>query len=205
MAASQSVAQQQFSLPRGWLGRVAGWFMSAENRRMNQMAVDWLNVGPNDDVLEVGFGPGHAIELLVQKTTARSICGIDPSPEMVEQAMARNREPVDAGRVRLSVANVEALPFEDEAFSRVFAVSNFHVWESRREGLAEVYRVLAPRGLLVICLRRKLRSPWPWSSPGVSLERLRDDQRMIEAAGFRQVHMASRKARRTNVCLVACK
>jgi ubiquinone/menaquinone biosynthesis C-methylase UbiE len=204
-AATQSLPQQQFSLPTGWLGRIAGWFMAAENRRMNQMAIEWLDVGPQDDVLEVGFGPGHAIELLATNTKARSICGVDPSPVMVRQAIARNQEAVDAGRVRLTVGNVESLPFRDGQFTRVVAVSNFHVWESCSRGLAEIERVLAEGGLLVISQRLKLDSPWPWSSPGVSVHRVREDQRLLEIQGFRRVQIATRKSRRTNVCLVARK
>jgi ubiquinone/menaquinone biosynthesis C-methylase UbiE len=204
-ATTQSLPQQQFSLPTGWLGRFAGWFMAAENRRMNQMAIDWLDVGPHDDVLEVGFGPGHAIELLAARTKARSICGIDPSPVMVRQAIARNQTAIDAGRVRLTAGNVESLPFRNGQFTRVVTVSNFHVWESCTRGLAEIRRVLADDGLLVICLRLKLESPWPWSSPGISRMRLQEDQNLLEDQGFRHVEIATRKARRTNVCLVARK
>jgi ubiquinone/menaquinone biosynthesis C-methylase UbiE len=205
MTAAQSLPQQQFSLPTGWLGRCAGWFMAAENRRMNRMAIESLDVGSQDDVLEVGFGPGHAIELLATKTRARSICGIDPSPVMVRQAIARNQEAVDAGRVKLAAGNVEALPFRDGQFTRVVAVSNFHVWESCARGLAEIHRVLADDGLLVISQRLKLDSSWPWSSPGVSMHRVREDQKLLERQGFRQVEIATRKARRTNVCLTARK
>ena len=55
--------QSQFCLPRGVLGRVVGWVMSRENERMNRATVDLLRAGPQDHVLELGFGPGQAIEL----------------------------------------------------------------------------------------------------------------------------------------------
>jgi ubiquinone/menaquinone biosynthesis C-methylase UbiE len=41
-------------------------------------------------VLEIGFGPGVIIQCLSKLASAGHIAGIDPSPEMVEQALARN-------------------------------------------------------------------------------------------------------------------
>ena len=158
-----------------------------------------------DDVLEIGFGPGHGIKLLVRETPARSISGVDPSNEMVGQALARNQAAVEEGRVRLMVARSKKLPFAECQFSRVVAVSNFHVWPSLSEGLSEIHRVLKDDGILVVSLRRALRSPWPWSSPGLTLEELQADQRLLEECGFRRVRMATRKYRRRNVCLVAAK
>jgi ubiquinone/menaquinone biosynthesis C-methylase UbiE len=200
-----SLMQRQFRQPAGPLGRVVGWVIARENRRMNRMAVEWLDVHAGDDVLEIGFGPGHGIELLVKRTAARSIVGIDPSPVMIEQAVARNREAVAAGQVQLVLGDVDAMPFADGQFSRVVAVSNFHVWPSRREGVAEIRRVLREDGMLVLCLRRAKKSPWPWTSPGVSLEQLHQDQKLLEEVGFRRVHLATRKLGRRIQCLLARK
>jgi ubiquinone/menaquinone biosynthesis C-methylase UbiE len=49
-----------------------------------------LEVGPNDRVLEVGFGPGVVIQCLSKLAAAGYAAGIDQSREMVEQARARN-------------------------------------------------------------------------------------------------------------------
>lgn len=200
-----SLAQRQFRLPRGLFGRLAGWYMAGENRRLNQMAVDWLDVAAGDDVLEIGFGPGHAIELLCAQTAAGTVTGIDPSAEMVDQAVARNQAAIDAGRTRLLLGDVVRLPIADQAFNRVVAVSNFHIWPSRADGLSEVFRVLRRGGRLVLAVRRALKRPWPWSSPGVSLAQLDRDQALLRKTGFSQVHLATRKQGRRNVCLVADK
>jgi len=203
MASTPSVAQRQFRLPHGLFGRLAGWYMSHENQRLNAMAIDWLDVQPGDDVLEVGSGPGHALELLVERTAARTVTGLDPSPEMIEQATARNRQAAEAGRVILAMGAAESLPFADGQFSRVLAVSNFHVWQNQLAGLREVRRVLREGGRLVICVRRAVKSPWPWTSPGVSRSQLDKDQQQLEAAGFRHVQLATRSKGRKLVCLVA--
>jgi SAM-dependent methyltransferase len=95
------------------------------------------------------------------------------------------------------------MPFAEGQFSRVLAVSNFHVWPSRTAGLREIRRVLRPGGKLVICLRRALEHPRPWSSPGLSLPALQDDRQLLESEGFGEVLLATRKHRRRSCCLVA--
>ncbi len=177
--------------------------MSRENRHLNQMAMEWLDVQEADDVLEIGFGPGRGLELLLTTTPARTVSGLDPSAEMAEQALSRNRVAAEASRLWVVVGAVEAMPFSDGQFSRVVAVSNFHVWRSRSAGLQEIRRVMRTGGKLVICLRRALDNPWPWSSPGLSLDTLREDQKLLVSHGFQDVQFATRKHRRRSCCLVA--
>jgi len=200
---SPSPAQRQFRLSRGLAGRFAGWYMSRENRHLNQMAVEWLEVQAEDNVLEIGFGPGHGLELLLATTPAHTVWGLDPSAEMAEQALSRNRAAVKANRLRIVAGDVQAMPFSDQQFSRIVAVSNFHVWPCRSAGLKEIRRTLCPGGRLVIGLRRALNDPWPWSSPGLSLEALRADQELLKSHGYRDVQLATRKYRRRSCCLVA--
>lgn len=54
----------QFGHPRGPLGHLAGWIMGARasNRERSRWAVSLLDIEPTDRVLEIGFGPGLAIE-----------------------------------------------------------------------------------------------------------------------------------------------
>ena len=71
--------------------------------RMNVDCGTWvthlLEIGPNDEVLEVGFGPGVVIQHLARLAFAGHVAGIDQSREMVEQARARNTTAVQNGRV----------------------------------------------------------------------------------------------------------
>jgi SAM-dependent methyltransferase len=195
--------QDQFRRPDGLIGRLVGWWMNIDNASMNEIAVKLLNVGQNDSVLELGFGPGQAIGLLVERTVASSVAGVDPSDVMVEQARTRNGEAIGAGRVRLLQAPVEELPFSDNEFSKVFAVSNFHNWRSRRRGLAEVHRVLKGGGLLLICLRRAATRPGLFKKPGVTAEELTADIDLLRTAGFVDVQSIDRNIGQGVVCLLA--
>ena len=193
----------QFRLPVGLVGRLAGWWMNRENARMNRLAVTLLAAGANDSVLELGFGPGQAIEMLVEQTAAPRIVGIDPSAVMLEQARERNRAAIESGRVRLLQAAVEELPLGDHEFSKVFAVSNFHDWQSRSHGLRQIRRVLQPGGMLLICLRRAPRRPGWFTKPGVTPDELTADTALLKAEGFRDVRIVERRVGQGLICLTA--
>ena len=199
----ESALQRQFEKPRGWAGRIIGWVMWVQNRALNRAALSCLEIGPADDVLEIGCGPGKAIKLLTDTTSVRSVAGIDPSAEMLEQAASINKDSISAGRVVLKRASVERLPFESGRFSRVFAVSTFHDWEDRHKGIVEIRRVLRKGGHLVLCLRRAPRFKFPWSSPGLTEEELQRDMALLEGQGFQNVRLLSRRFRFRIACMLA--
>src|SRR5262245_60583462 len=82
----------QFARPRGVPGHVAGWIMGrrASNVERNQWVVSLLEVRPTDRILEVGCGPGVALGEMARRAPEGSVCGLDHSRVMVEQAKRRN-------------------------------------------------------------------------------------------------------------------
>lgn len=168
---------------------MVGWFMSLQNQRLNRAAVSCLAITAEDSVLEIGCGPGQAIKRLVKTTPVGRVVGIDPSLEMLGQAASAHQEALCDGRVSLVRATVEALPFNEQAFSCVIAVSTFHDWKDRRQGLRAIRRVLRPGGQLVLCLRRAPRISFPWSSPGLTAEEFVRDQALLDGLGYRNVRL----------------
>ena len=75
--------------------------MARMNRNIAVWMINLLDIKPNDTVLEIGFGPGTAIGQMADLGLGRQICGIDYSPEMPQQATARNMEAIKSGRVDL--------------------------------------------------------------------------------------------------------
>jgi SAM-dependent methyltransferase len=142
----------QFARPSGPLGRLAGWLM-ARTDADDRWVVDLLDVQPDDRVLEIGFGPGVAIGLLAERATAGLVAGVDPSDVMVRQARSRNCAAVRAGRVALAQGSATALPYGDACFTKACAIHVLYFWTPREAALREVYRVLAPGGLLNLAVR----------------------------------------------------
>ncbi|QNA98178.1 class I SAM-dependent methyltransferase [Massilia sp. Se16.2.3] len=141
---------QQARRPNGLFGRLFGLSMSRINREANAWTLSQLGLAPYDDVLEIGYGPGQAIELLTEQITSGKIRGIDFSDTMLAQASSRNREAIARGQVELSVGDAARLPYPDASFNKVFCVNVIYFWQNPREPLREILRVLRPGGQLAV-------------------------------------------------------
>ena len=73
-------------------------------------------------------GPGVIIQCLSKLASAGHVAGIDPSPEMVEQARARNAIAIKDGRIDLRRGSAESLPFADDTFDKALAINSMQVW-----------------------------------------------------------------------------
>lgn len=120
------------------------WFYSLMNRnpKSNAAVIERAALGADDHFLDIGCGPGAAIEHAA--ATGAKVAGIDPSSAMVDRASRR----VPAADVR--VGSAEEIPFPNDNFTVVINVSSFHHWVDRDGGLREILRVLAPGGRLLI-------------------------------------------------------
>lgn len=120
------------------------WLYSLFNRspKSNRAAIELAALSGADRFLDVGCGPGAALEQAA--STGASIAGIDPSPSMVARAAKR----VPAAEVK--VGSAEEIPFPDDSFSVVINIASFHHWADRDAGLREILRVLSPGGRLHI-------------------------------------------------------
>lgn len=152
---TQSGLRTQPGKPTGIVGRIFGYVMEIYNREDNYWTVSLLNIGDTSKVLEIGFGTGLAIAEAAKIATHGQSYGIDHSETMLEAAQKRNRKTVESGRVILRLGNVMALPFEDNSFDIVYSINCIYFWEPPTQGLAEIYRVLKPEGIVAITARNK--------------------------------------------------
>ena len=142
----RELLMRMFSRPKGVLGRLGGVIMARVNRDAAAQIIEMLNVRPDDKVLEVGFGPGVAIQMLLHHVPAGSVAGVDQSQEMVRQAAARNADALRSRRADLRYGSVERLPFADETFDKALAINSMQAWPDARAGLREIQRVLKHGG-----------------------------------------------------------
>jgi ubiquinone/menaquinone biosynthesis C-methylase UbiE len=130
--------------PQGVLGRLGGIIMAHTNEECGAWVAELLEIGLNDSVLEVGFGPGVIIERLSKLVSAGYVAGIDPSREMLEQARGRNATTIKSGRVDLRRGSAESLSFDDNTFDKTLAINSMQVWPDPAAGLREMRRVMKP-------------------------------------------------------------
>src|SRR5919109_2100397 len=146
MSFGDRILLRMFGRPTGVLGRIGGLILARFNRAFAEEIVALLDVRAAERVLEVGFGPGVAIELLTSAASVAKVAGVDPSTEMVEQASARNAAAIRTGAVDLRQGSVESMPFEDDSFDTALAINSMQVWPDQPAGLREICRVLTGGG-----------------------------------------------------------
>jgi ubiquinone/menaquinone biosynthesis C-methylase UbiE len=187
----KTTLMRMFGRPHGMLGRLGGRIMARMNAECGAWVSGLLEIGPKDRILEVGFGPGVVIDRLARLAPQGRVAGIDPSPEMVAQARARNLLAIRRRHVDLREGSVESLPFDDNSFDKAIAINAMQVWRDPITGLREIGRVLKPGGVIALGFTR-----YSGQSPRGLTETL-------EAAGFLGAHIVVRNGRA--FCALAAK
>ncbi|TML91802.1 MAG: class I SAM-dependent methyltransferase [Actinobacteria bacterium] len=173
---------RQFGHPRGLPGRVVGGVMAhrSSNRRRNLWAVSLLDVQAADRVLEVGFGPGVAIDELARLAHHGAVYGIDHSDVLIRQATKRNRAAVRAGLVDLRLGSVDDLPAFAEPLDKVLAVNSVGFWPEPWERLKELRGLLRPDGQIAIASQPRC----PGATRETSDRAAGEIKALLEEAGF---------------------
>src|SRR5262249_2947846 len=195
--------KSQFACPTGRFGLLVGYVMALKNAGMNRFAVETLDVKPEDQVLEIGFGPGRTIQMLAERVTRGYVAGIDLSEVMVRQAAKRNLDHIVTGRVELCRGSVANLPYEYGRFTKVLAVNNYQFWPNQELNLVEIQRVMFEGGLLVLCLRMKDPDKLFQIAPGFTDDEIEETVGLMRWIGFRNVQIRRQKRVREATCILA--
>jgi ubiquinone/menaquinone biosynthesis C-methylase UbiE len=142
----------QFRKPGRLFGRLIGTFMAQGNEYEAGWTVSLLNIQPDEHILEIGFGPGVAIQYASHKAVNGLVAGIDFSATMVQVASKRNAAALKAGRVDLRHSEVSSLPFLDEMFDKTYTIHCIYFWTKPLDDLREVRRVLKAGGWLAVTI-----------------------------------------------------
>jgi len=106
--------------------------------------IEWSNV---ESLLEVGCGTGEFwSESIIAMNANTSVVLTDLSPIMVTTALSKARRHVQ--RVHGLEADVQSLPFRDDAFDSVIANQVLYHAKDPAKALDEIHRVLKPGGVL---------------------------------------------------------
>src|SRR5260370_5308933 len=190
----------QFHGPHGFGGHAAGWIMAkrGSNRERNIWAVGLLDVQARDRVLEIGFGPGIAIQEFARRATSGLVVGVDHSEVMVQQARKRNVAAVSAGRVDLRLGSADALPAFDAPFDKILAVNSLMFWDDPVARLKELHDLLRPGGQLAIAYQPR----GPGSTDEVAARTGRQIAAHLTEVGFTEVRVETLALKPTAVVCV---
>jgi ubiquinone/menaquinone biosynthesis C-methylase UbiE len=117
--------------------------------RKAQMWIDILGLQgrlQGKNVLECACGTGKLTVVLAEQ--AKSVRSFDISPQSVK--ITRQRlEKKHLKNVKVEVASMEELPYQDESFDIVVGLFILHHLADLEQGIKQIFRVLAPGGKAV--------------------------------------------------------
>jgi ubiquinone/menaquinone biosynthesis C-methylase UbiE len=120
-------------------------------RELRQRTADLACLQPGETVLDVGCGTG-TLALVVQQHVGATgrVVGIDPGARQIARARAKAARRHVA--IDFQIGAIEQLAFPDQTFDVVLSTLMMHHVPAglKRQGLAEIARVLKPGGRLVI-------------------------------------------------------
>jgi ubiquinone/menaquinone biosynthesis C-methylase UbiE len=178
----------------GWRYDLMEWFIDAfvfrgQVRQLRQRTADLACLQLGDAVLDVGCGTGTlAMEVARRVGRAGRVAGIDPGTEQIARARAkaaRRNAPIE-----FQIGVIEQLPFPDQTFDVVFSTLMMHHLPAplKRQGLAEIARVLKPGGRLVIAdFKRKQERAGQAARFHAGGSSMHDLAAIVSEAGFDQM------------------
>ncbi|MEO0570822.1 MAG: bifunctional demethylmenaquinone methyltransferase/2-methoxy-6-polyprenyl-1,4-benzoquinol methylase UbiE [Bacteroidota bacterium] len=117
--------------------------------KWRKKVVDIVKKSEPTHVLDIATGTGD-LAINLAKTGASKIIGLDISPGMLAVGKEKVIERKLTATIEMVIGDSENLPFEDDSFDAItvaFGVRNF---ENLEKGLAEIQRVLKPKGTFVV-------------------------------------------------------
>lgn len=175
-----------------WATRVVPWLVekACRSREILTERQRWVPRA-SGRVLEVGVGSGLNLAFYDRAAVER-VVGLDPSAPLL--ARAADRTATAQVPIELVHGSGERLPFSAAAFDSVVMTYTLCSVEDPTRVLAEIRRVLAPRGALVLVEHGRAPDPGPrriqraltplWSRIGGGCRLDRDVGQLLEAAGF---------------------
>jgi SAM-dependent methyltransferase len=172
--------------------------MVAGRSQVARAVVGEAHLTDHDRAADIGCGPGTAVRVAASR--AAQVTGIDPSPVALRMARMLGKNP-QAGNVTFALGSAEKLPLPDGAVTAAWSISSVHHWSDPAAGCAEIYRVLAPGGRIL--LAERLLSSGS-AGHGFSRDRAEDLCKALAAAGFTAVRSYTiTTGRRTRIIMRA--
>jgi demethylmenaquinone methyltransferase/2-methoxy-6-polyprenyl-1,4-benzoquinol methylase len=106
------------------------------------------NANPKS-ILDIATGTGD-LAILMAKTNAEKIIGLDISPGMLNVGKKKIADRNLSDKIEMLLADSEAMPFEDNTFDAITVAFGIRNFEHLEKGLSEILRVLKPTGVFVI-------------------------------------------------------
>lgn len=161
--------------------------MNENHREISEFAFSLIDVGQDDEILDIGCGGGVNIEKFL-KLTSGNVDGLDYSEVSVAESLKRNES---SGRCRVIQANVCDMPVDDESYDLVSAFETIYFWPEIGETFKEVSRIIKKNGQFMIAQGTDGNHPddeiWLSTVEGMHVYTAHQLEEYLLDAGFKSV------------------
>jgi SAM-dependent methyltransferase len=197
LAQSSNFIPVTAALYDAWRERSLSWLTREAYPLSREYALmlEWLNVQPGQQFLDVGTSTGNYARALAD--AGATVTAIDISRPMLEKAVSRSSG-YDA--IAFEQVNVEALPYPDSSFDGVVVGASLNEFHDTQLALREMARVLKPDGkLFMMYLRQSDTALGRFSQAAFQLSGVRFPNRdqlktQLEALGLIRTRAEVRRA-----------
>lgn len=169
---------KQLGHPSGLTGRLILRLLNRVNMVLNDIALNALDLGDSDHVLEIGFGGGSLIDSILSYNQTTRVTGAEISELAIKVARYKFRK---NPRVDFALSEGNTLPFETAEFTHAVSVNVIYFWPDVPEMLSEVHRILTNGGKFVLCYSDQ-------SPDNVTRFFHEDVEAQLHTAGFSAIH-----------------
>ena len=151
--------QQEFNR---WAEAGEGPKMENHHLDITEKTIRRMNLRPGERVLDLGCGSGWATRLLARLVADGpegfgQVVGVDVSDEMIRQARAGSK---DFDNIMFIWGSATQIPWEENFFDKMLSVESFYYYPDQERALAELFRVMAPKGRLFILINLYKDNPY---------------------------------------------
>ncbi len=132
--------------------KMSRWYdlFTSSEKKFTELGLATLDIQPNETILEIGFGTGHALLTLVREEN--TIYGIDLSLKMCTHAHSKLQRANLDKHIHLQNGDATHLPYPNEVFDAVFISFTLELFDTPEIPLVlhEIKRTLKKGGRTVV-------------------------------------------------------
>lgn len=177
--------------PKGFGGGIILNNMNYGHAPMAKWGFSHISPSENASALDIGCGGGANLAVLLDKCPQGTVTGIDYSPVSVKKSSKKNKKAINEGRCSVIQGDVSKLPFDRNTFDVITAFETVYFWQRIANAFCEVYRVLKPGGVFMICNeadgRHRADEKWAALIDGMTIYSKEQLETLLKGAGFSEV------------------
>ena len=145
-----------------WAEAGEGSKMENHHLCITEKTIRLMNLRPGERVLDLGCGSGWATRLLARLVADGpegfgQVVGVDVSDAMIRLARAASK---DFENMMYVWGSATHIPWEENFFDKMLSVESFYYYPDQERALAELFRVMAPKGRLFILVNLYKDNPY---------------------------------------------